>query len=348
MTLIIFLATWELLTVPTEDDLLGLFFLDPQYGWVVGKNDLILFTSDGGESWEKQNSTTTNYDLYDVVFVDQNHGWICGWSPYSGFGVILGTTNGGRSWRLQAGTGQASYTEGIDFYDQNYGWAVGYDIFSSASQVLLTTDGGSAWQDYTLSFNSYLKGVDFIDPQRGYACGNYGMVLKSTDGGHSWNRISPGGGQTFYELKAFDTTNIIVAGDTMILTTDGGKTWQIRPIGRLRSLSFLTMARGWVCGEGGILTTRDSGQTWIPETTNTQLPLNSIVMLDSLHGFCVGDSGIVLRRTVPPAVGEEVITEGMKLPSGIYDLLGRRVVTMKQGIYFIVSDGKTTKIVRLR
>ena len=345
--IILFLASWQVLNTPTDEDLLGLFFIDHNHGWVVGRNDVILYTSDGGDSWDIQNSTTNYYDLYDVVFTDPYQGWVCGWNGSSGFGVIIGTTNGGNTWRLQAGTGQASFTEGIDFVDNSFGWAVGYDIFSSASQSLRTTNGGNDWFDYTLPYTGYLKGVDFISQGTGLACGSYGLLIKSTDGGINWSEIPTGISQTLYQLKVFDENNIIIAGDTFLLTTDGGTNWIFRPIGGLRSLSFLSMAEGWVCGTG-IFRTIDSGQTWIPETTGVGVKLNAIAMLDTIHGFAAGDNGIFLRRTIPPSISEETLISKMRLPYGIYDITGRKVAQVRKGIYFIVDDSGVRKVVRLK
>ena len=58
-------------------------------GWVVGDSGIIIHTSDGGNTWEYQESGTIE-DLLSVCFVNTYNGWICGDS-----GVILHTDNGG-------------------------------------------------------------------------------------------------------------------------------------------------------------------------------------------------------------------------------------------------------------
>ena len=64
-------------------------FIGPNLGWAVGNEGTILHTTDGGETWEYQESGTTA-DLFSISFVDENHGWICGDSS-----IILHTNNGG-------------------------------------------------------------------------------------------------------------------------------------------------------------------------------------------------------------------------------------------------------------
>jgi hypothetical protein len=68
---------------------LGLEFINGKSGWIVGTSGTILHTSDGGENWVVQ-STTSGRILYGVSFVDQNHGWIVGSN-----GCILSTIDGG-------------------------------------------------------------------------------------------------------------------------------------------------------------------------------------------------------------------------------------------------------------
>ncbi|MDH3268891.1 MAG: YCF48-related protein, partial [Ignavibacteria bacterium] len=84
----------------------SVYFSDMNNGWVVGtmgrpynyyngpipKNiQLILHTTNGGESWTEQSLMTHN-SLHSVFFTDNNIGWIVGEG-----GTILHTTNGGVS-----------------------------------------------------------------------------------------------------------------------------------------------------------------------------------------------------------------------------------------------------------
>ncbi|MEJ2105052.1 MAG: YCF48-related protein, partial [Ignavibacteriaceae bacterium] len=65
------------------------YFVDNSTGWVVGENGLIIKTTNGGTSWDVQNSGTSN-SLHSIHFIDQNIGWAVGDDA-----TILHTTNGG-------------------------------------------------------------------------------------------------------------------------------------------------------------------------------------------------------------------------------------------------------------
>lgn len=43
---------------PTKNTLLAVKFITPNKGWIVGQYGTILYTEDGGENWEAQESGT--------------------------------------------------------------------------------------------------------------------------------------------------------------------------------------------------------------------------------------------------------------------------------------------------
>ena len=73
---------------PTGNNLQSLHFIDNQTGWIVGAYGTIFKTTDGGESWALQSSSTTNF-LNSIYFTNDQTGWVVGES-----GTLLKTTNG--------------------------------------------------------------------------------------------------------------------------------------------------------------------------------------------------------------------------------------------------------------
>jgi photosystem II stability/assembly factor-like uncharacterized protein len=61
--------------------------------WAVGRNGIIVYSTDWGYTWTDQQSGVTS-ELWEVVFVDDDEGWIVG-GGIGQPGVILHTTNGG-------------------------------------------------------------------------------------------------------------------------------------------------------------------------------------------------------------------------------------------------------------
>ena len=88
-----------------------------------------------------------------------------------------------------------------------------------------TTDGGITWSDPNITgYAEVLNSVCFSDANTGYAVGDYGTILKSTDGGASWN-IQPS--MTYKNLYSVyfpgaNTGYAVGANGTILKNTDGG------------------------------------------------------------------------------------------------------------------------------
>ena len=65
-------------------------FIDSHYGWACGLEGDVIFTNDGGTTWNLQQSMVYSYPLYDIDFVDTETGWTVGL-----FGTIIHTSSGG-------------------------------------------------------------------------------------------------------------------------------------------------------------------------------------------------------------------------------------------------------------
>ena len=116
--------------LPQGNSLNDGFFINENYGWLVGNSGTILKTSNGGSTWINQsiNKTVT---LIPVYFTDINNGTIVGSNS-----TILKTTNKGSSWFRQS-TNVYSWFEDIFYLDENNGMIVGH-----SDKVLKTTNGG--------------------------------------------------------------------------------------------------------------------------------------------------------------------------------------------------------------
>ena len=66
-------------------------FVNGFQGWVISLFGRVYYTMDGGNSWQEQQSFTSQW-LNGIDFVDSQTGWIVGW-----YGAILHTDNGGIS-----------------------------------------------------------------------------------------------------------------------------------------------------------------------------------------------------------------------------------------------------------
>jgi hypothetical protein len=105
---------------------LSIFFVDPSHGWAVGGGGEICVSTDGGFTWQPQQSGTSGA-LWSVAFADTNRGWALGYTDVDGYGVcgnVLKTTDGGASWTSD----EASFDTGfrrVVAVGENNAWAVG-------------------------------------------------------------------------------------------------------------------------------------------------------------------------------------------------------------------------------
>ena len=82
----------------------------------------------------------------------------------------------------------------------------------------------SQWIQQPSPTTNLLRSVCFIDENTGFIVGEFGTILKTTNGGTTWTSISSGTGNTLYSVKFPDATTGYIAGDngTIMKTADGG------------------------------------------------------------------------------------------------------------------------------
>jgi len=318
-------GSWTELPKATPYDLVKVTFLDNLHGWVVGKHGTIMKTTDGGLHWDLQQSNSTS-DLVDIFLLDEQRGWALESVRYEDtstwYGTtILRTTDGGSTWTRDVPLGIGKYYNRIAFADSARGWLCG-----AYGDLLLTTNGGAEWLPASVDsgFRIFwpMLNIRFFSRNYGYVMGGtwdlIGLLWKTTDGGQEWtvHDVSP---EPVYDLHFQDSLHIVgMVGDldygvSTIRTSDGGEHWSYRFLGMLglpTALSFRTPAEGWapLGFAGTLLFTQDSGDTWTTIATPRGTPVCDLVFTDSVTGFAVGDSGIVLKY-VSPSTGIGTISE---------------------------------------
>ena len=102
--------TWAFGQMTPADDVEAVDFVDASNGWAAGANGSIWRSSNGGQTWTRQTTPTTQR-LKDLVMTDLSTGWAAGEN-----GTILRTSNGGTTWTVQTSPvstalqGPVSYT----------------------------------------------------------------------------------------------------------------------------------------------------------------------------------------------------------------------------------------------
>lgn len=192
-------GTWVVQETPTEESLQSIWFSDTLNGWAVGKNATILFTINGGNSWQKYQSPL-NMNFIKVIFTAVNNGYILADKIGSAYkGKILKTTDGGSTWRIcEFDCTIQDYLTSMYFFDTQNGWICGKGGF-----ITHTTNGGLTWktQQRYLDGLKSLNDIHFRTINEGWACGLRGLLYHTTDGGNTWTQQDIGEKSHFLAIE---------------------------------------------------------------------------------------------------------------------------------------------------
>lgn len=136
----------------------------------VGVRGIVLLSDDDGKSWRQASHVPVSVTLTDVEFVSPEQGWAIGHS-----GVLLFSGDAGETWERRMDGSQAAQ---IILEGARQQLALGAEGAERAvrSAEFLVEDGPD---------KPFLD-VAFVDEQRGYLIGAYGLALETRDGGESW------------------------------------------------------------------------------------------------------------------------------------------------------------------
>jgi len=267
----------------------------------------------GGPGWLAQTTPVTApvYNLKKVFFVDSLHAYACGDNA-----TILATADAGATpW-----TSLNFASGGVAFHSLHFpvsftiGWIVGdggaivkYDAGTPPPLPPLTLQPPSP------PILENLWDVWFVDNSNGYAVGDHGWVLRTSNAGLLWDRVPPQIpiADTLTTLNAVDFTNngsvglVVGNGGLILMTTDGGVTWSVQANADTNDLFGVTIPKAgtgnvaYACGATGRILKGDltvSPSTWTIQTSGTVESLRAILSPNSdILGFAVGDNGALVR-----------------------------------------------------
>ncbi|MEM1319459.1 MAG: YCF48-related protein [Bacteroidota bacterium] len=285
-------AQWEPLTnTNTDQPLVGVFFLDTDYGISVGQGGIVTRTEDGGDTWTSQ--SLGSYNFIRCFLVD-SVGFIVGDE-----GNVFKSLDYGRTW--QSIVDFDLRIKAVHFFDTQVGVIAG-----DRGLLYKTTDGGANWTNITPGNISMFRDLFFIDQQNGYACGDSGSLYRTSDGGDTWFRLNINHQGILWAMYFFDAQNGYICGDNSSLykTSNGGLTWEESELTdtplKFRGIYFLDDNNGYVIGDVGlVLKTEDGGLSWQSESTSTTKNLFDISVIDENNAFACSMDGLIIRLRRP-------------------------------------------------
>lgn len=168
----------------------------------------------------------------------------------------------------------------------------------SGAAIIWTDDYGDTWQSlYKPAGISRFVGftaVQFVNPDIGYIVGSRSTMLKTEDGGISWDIIPIPGNSTISDLYFHnENQGMILRSGKVFRTSDGCLTWDSIPLVG-SNIDFVNDTFGfvWRKYDQYYFYTNDAGNSWDTNYISTNISdfyLSDIEFIDTDTGYMGGD-----------------------------------------------------------
>jgi photosystem II stability/assembly factor-like uncharacterized protein len=321
-------AQWIKQITNTEASFRSVCAISDKIVWIGGSKGTFLRTINGGKTWEtNQVKGAETLDFRDVhAFDAQTAILMSAGEAEKGNAKFYRTIDGGKSWEIVFQTTQKGvFFDGIDFWDKQNGIAFS-DPIDGKFLIIRTKDGGETWQpvnpanipsmqENEAAFAASGTSLVTIGRKNAYICtggGEFAQIYKTENQGETWSvmKTNMPAGKTngLFGLRFWNDRNgIAVGGDyqevtkpipNVLLTSDGGKTWQdtpqTTPVGLKEGVSIYQKKILIAVGPSGTCYSKDFGKSW---TEIDKTPLHAI----SISGngiWAVGGKGSVFKLDI--------------------------------------------------
>ncbi|MCI0717287.1 MAG: YCF48-related protein [Chlorobi bacterium] len=162
----------------------------------------------------------------------------------------------------------------------------------------------SQWLQQVSGVTTSLLDIDFIDSNTGWASGDNGVILKTTNGGANWVQQNSGVNKRLEGIDAVDANILYCVGydETILKTTNGGNNWlAIRngpPMmgGSFFKVYFVNENIGWILRNNYIMRTVNGCLTF-DSTFVVFTFLRDIYFKDALTGVLCTDGARIMKST---------------------------------------------------
>ena len=232
-------------------------------GLALSATQASAFVPDGTHGWYWQLPQPAGAaGMYDLAFPTDSDVWSVGCG-----GLILHSSDAGASWTVQP-TGTDADLSWVSFVD-------GLNGAASGEVVLVTHDGGATWIDKTPdeALADGFGNVDLVDATHAWVSTTDGAVLKTADGGDTWQRMPVGAHESYLVCDFVDASHGWACGEggRIWRTVDGGTSWSLQTAHRPKDypgrVEFIDRRHGWALdysywGDSLVRHTADGGRTW--------------------------------------------------------------------------------------
>ncbi|CAM4055986.1 WD40/YVTN/BNR-like repeat-containing protein [Ectopseudomonas alcaliphila] len=245
----------------------------------VGERGIILLSDDDGVHW-RQAEVPVSVNLTAVQFIDARQGWAVGH-----LGVVLHSADGGETWRKQLDGIQAAKLV------LQAAEASGDAAAIEQAQAMVADGPDKPFLD-----------LYFQDARVGYLVGAYNLILRTADGGQSWQswmqHLDNPQALNLYAISAW-RGDLYIAGERGLLlrSSDGGEHFAALPSPYEGSFFGLLAARDGLLAyglRGNAWWSEDGGASWQALATGVESALAGALELADGRLLLAGQGGELL------------------------------------------------------
>jgi photosystem II stability/assembly factor-like uncharacterized protein len=283
--------TWKQAAVPTSETITSVGFATPQTGWAAGAQGVILHTSDGGETWQLQLTGGQVLNLMTAA-ADQAT-------------AAAPTDEVAQKAVRRAGIFSQDGPDKpfLSVLAMNAQTAI---IFGAYRMTVMTKDGGKSWVDWSLHIGDPVSHNIYGATLAGssiYVAEELGFLLRSDDGGSSFNLVTSPDPSTFFGILGTKQNSILafgVAGE-VFRSVNRGQTWSQSAISANADLTAgLVLQSGHilvVSEDGTIYESADDGLSFHALTLNEGMALYGLAQASNGDVVLVGSGGVRVVQT---------------------------------------------------
>lgn len=252
-------------------------------------------------------------------------------------GAVLTTSDGGENWELIPLDSKAIL---YDSYIAGNGKTI---VVGDSSFCIAGNNKFEKVDRLEMPPGFSLFRISFINSEIGFILGSHGLIMRTMNGGNTWERIRVETSQNLYDIDFInDKTGFVVGWDGVILkTTDMGRTWETQEkftTKYLKSVDFINEETGIVVGGGGtIYKTNNGGEKWNEVIAPQSGSFQKIRFINEDLALIIANKGLVLHSSNEGSLWRVVNT-------GVYTNLNDITTTSDGKIYTVGVNGTVLKL----
>ncbi len=244
--------SWQLAAVPTAVTLTDVSFPDPEHGWAVGHDAVILHSEDGGRTWTKQyQGPNLDAPLLGVLFLDRATGYAVG-----AYGQYVATADGGRTWSPRTILAEDRHLNRI-----TAGPTGTLYIAGEQGTLLRSHDRGATWQEIDSPYDGSFYGILPLSGKVLLAYGLRGRIYRTENDGNEWTMVPNPARVLLATAVRLRNGTIVVAGQAraFFVSRDEGRSFTPWPTPMTTPVASLVETAG-----GQLLALGEVGLTPLP------------------------------------------------------------------------------------